>query len=68
MKAVFHSRHAIGEMSFSQGWLLREAKWIEKNKIVASDLEEHISDSDEANKDVFIEDVQFIGGEKSISF
>lgn len=67
MEAVFHGRHATGEMGFSPMMVASASQVNRKNKNVASDLEEHMGDSDEANEDVPNEEVQFIGAAESRS-
>lgn len=67
MEAVFHGRHATGEMGFSPMMVASASQVNRKNKNVASDLEEHMGDSDEANEEVPNEEVQFIGAAESRS-
>ncbi|KAJ8437317.1 hypothetical protein Cgig2_015048 [Carnegiea gigantea] len=47
MKVVFHSRHAIGKMSFSLVMVALGSHLIRNDQNVPSDLEEHIGDGDE---------------------
>ncbi|KAJ8443302.1 hypothetical protein Cgig2_015780 [Carnegiea gigantea] len=61
MKVMFHGRHPIGGMSFALGKVALGSKVNQKK----SNFEEHIWHSDEANKNVSNEELQFIGVAKS---
>ncbi|KAJ8431025.1 hypothetical protein Cgig2_019348 [Carnegiea gigantea] len=60
MKAVFHGKHAIGEMSFSPAIIALGSHPNRKDQNVPTDLEEHMGYNDEADEDVSNEAMQFI--------
>jgi len=65
MKLAFYGKYSNGEMSFAPMMVASPSNHTQTSKGKATDMEEHLRDSDEANEDGSDAEIECLGAEES---